>query len=95
MRRAAARRPPPALSPTLHVSIHRSPSGTDDLTHSGSGRTAASWTEVWVYRDGTLIAQTANDGEFVDSIRLASGSYTYQVCVPNATDCSNSTTVTF
>jgi hypothetical protein len=57
--------------------------------------TAASWPEVWVYRDGTLIAQTANDGEFTDFIRVASGTYTYQVCVPNATDCSNSMTVTF
>jgi Putative Ig domain/Fibronectin type III domain len=57
--------------------------------------TATSRTEVWVYRDGTLIAQTANDGAFTDFIRLASGTHTYQVCVPNATDCSNSMTVTF
>ena len=57
--------------------------------------TTASWTEVWVYRNGALITQTANDGAFTDTIRRASGAYTYVVCAPRAATCSNNVTVLF
>ena len=58
----------------------------------------ASWTEVWVYRDGILTVKITNAGAaFTDYIRVASGTgtYTYQVCGPDGTACSNSVTVTF
>ena len=57
--------------------------------------TTASWTEAWIYRDGTLIAQTGDNGAFTDTIRGASGDYTYMVCAPDAATCSNSVTVHF
>ena len=56
--------------------------------------TDASWTQVWIYRDGTQIGQVTNN-VFTDIIRIASGTYTYTVCAPNATACSNSVTVSF
>ena len=57
--------------------------------------TTASWTEVRVYRNLALITQTANDGNFTDNIRRASGAYTYVVCAPDAATCSNNVTVSF
>lgn len=57
--------------------------------------TAASWTQAWVYRNGDPIAQTADDGAFTDNIRRARGTYTYKVCAPNETACSNNVTVNF
>jgi hypothetical protein len=56
--------------------------------------TDASWTEVWIYRNDTQIGQATHNA-FTDIIRIASGTYTYRVCAPNATDCSNSVTVSF
>ena len=57
--------------------------------------TTASWSEVLVYRNGDLIAQTDNDGAFTDSILWASGDYTYVVCAPDGTACSNDVAVAF
>jgi hypothetical protein len=57
--------------------------------------TTASWSEAWVYRNGVVVATTADDGAFTDNIRRASGAYTYSVCAPDATACSNSVTVNF
>jgi hypothetical protein len=57
--------------------------------------TDAPWTLVWIYRDGTQIGQVTNDTAFTDTMRRAGGTYTYTVCAPNATACSNSVTVNF
>lgn len=56
--------------------------------------TSGSWTQAWIYRNGTQIGQVTTDA-FTDNIRRASGAYTYRVCAPNATACSNSVTVNF
>lgn len=62
-----------------------------DLTWSGS--TAA---EIDVYRDGSVVATTANDGAYTDNIGArGGGSYTYQVCEAGTSFCSNQATVTF
>jgi hypothetical protein len=54
-----------------------------------------SWTQTWIYRNGTRIGQVTNNTAFTDTIRRASGGYTYSVCAPNAIACSNSITVNF
>ena len=83
--------PPPPSSVTLSAQkIDRSSRDEVRLTW-----TTASWSQAWVYRNGTVIAKTANDRAFTDYIRRASGAYTYKVCAPNATACSNSVTVSF
>ncbi len=62
-----------------------------DLTWSGA--TSAS---VDVYRDGALIATTANDGAHTDAIGgRGSATYVYVVCEAGTTTCSNEATVTF
>jgi PKD repeat protein len=62
-----------------------------DLTWSG-----ATSTNIDVYRDGVLIATTANDGQYTDNIdKTGRGSYVYQVCEAGTGTCSNEVTVSF
>lgn len=62
-----------------------------DLTWSG-----ASGTSLNVFRDGTLVATTNNDGFYTDNInRVGGGSYTYTVCETVGSECSNEATIVF
>lgn len=83
-------------------------SGSEEIVLSASGYKAQglqkvdlSWsgatsTNVDIYRDGSIIITTANDGEYTDNINSrGGGSYTYQLCEEATTTCSNETTVTF
>lgn len=64
---------------------------TFDLTWGG-----ASSTNVDVYRDGALVATTANDGFHTDATsNKGGGSYTHQVCEAGTSTCSNVVTSTF
>jgi len=64
---------------------------TVDLAWSG-----ASSTNVDVFRNGSLVTTTANDGEYTDDLgRGGGGSFTYQVCEAGTSTCSNEATVTF
>jgi subtilisin family serine protease/PKD repeat protein len=60
-----------------------------DLTWSG-----AAGANVDVFRNGTRVTTTANDGAHTDQ-PSAAGSYTYRVCNAGTTTCSNDATVTF
>jgi PKD repeat protein len=59
-----------------------------DLTWSGTTN------EVHIYRDGIVI-YTTDTGAYTDNLGKGGGSYTYQVCEPDTSNCSNSVTVTF
>ena len=62
-----------------------------DLTWSG-----ASSTSVDIYRNGSLVTTTANDGAHTDNIgNRGGGSYTYQVCEAGTSTCSSTVTVSF
>lgn len=64
---------------------------TVSLTWSG-----ANSAELDVYRDGGVIATTANDGLYVDSIGNGNqADYTYKVCEAGSQTCSNEVVVTF
>ncbi|MCY7295011.1 S8 family serine peptidase [Alteromonas sp. a30] len=64
---------------------------TVDLTWGG-----ATTSNVDVYRDGSLVATTANDGAYTDSITTkGGGSYIYQVCEEATSTCTATVTVTF
>lgn len=53
-------------------------------------------TNVEVYRNGTVIATTTNDGAYTDNInKKGSGTYVYKVCVAGSSTCSNEATVVF
>ncbi|NVJ68076.1 MAG: pre-peptidase C-terminal domain-containing protein, partial [Gammaproteobacteria bacterium] len=65
----------------------------DTARLSWSGATT---TSVDIYRNGSRITTTANDGAHNDRMRSTSGSFTYQVCNQGSTsDCSDPVTVTF
>jgi PKD repeat protein len=62
-----------------------------NLTWSG-----AAGSNVDVYRNGSLITTTANDGSYTDTIgKNASGTFTYKVCQAGTSTCSNNSSVTF
>jgi endonuclease/exonuclease/phosphatase family metal-dependent hydrolase len=61
-----------------------------DLTWSG-----ATSTSVDVFRNGSKITTTGNDGAHTDSLGKVSGTFTYKVCEAGTTTCSNEATVTF
>jgi subtilisin family serine protease len=64
-----------------------------DLTWSGTTTTSP----VAVYRNGSLLRNTANDGSETDAIGIkGAGSWTYQICETDSTPtCSNTAAVTF
>jgi predicted xylose isomerase-like sugar epimerase len=84
--------PAPAPSPTPSIDL----SGT--LYASGRWMKALlSWNVVTgryvdVYRNGSRLTRTTNDGSYTDSPR-SSGPYTYYVCVTDTTVCSNTITL--
>ena len=90
------------------VSVSSGSSGGDAITLSATGYkvrglqkadltwSGATSSNVDVYRDGAVVATTANDGAYTDNIdRRGSGSYTYRVCEAGTSTCSSTSTVTF
>ncbi|MBZ0110641.1 MAG: PKD domain-containing protein [Candidatus Scalindua rubra] len=61
-----------------------------DLSWNG-----ATSNNVDIYRNGTLIQTTSNLGIYTDNTGNGGGSYTYQVCESDASNCSNTVTVNF
>ena len=60
---------------------------------SWSGATSAN---VDVYRNGAVVATTANDGSYTDvTNNRGSATYVYQVCEAGTSTCSNEATVIF
>lgn len=64
--------------------------------HADLAWTGATSSDVDIYRDGGLIATTENDGAFTDVIgNRGGGSYSYQVCESQTSDCSSLEVVAF
>jgi len=62
-----------------------------DLTWSG-----ATTAKVDIYRNGSRIATTANNGSYSDRFGSRShGAYSYRVCAPGAGVCSSDVSITF
>jgi serine protease len=56
----------------------------------------ATSTNIDIYRNGTVVATTANDGFHTDSTNnVGGGSYTYKICEAGTETCSNEATVSF
>jgi subtilisin len=77
---------------TLSVSTYK----VKGVQHADLSWDGASSTNVDVYRDGSLIATTANDGAYTDNIgNKGGGSYVYEVCEEGTASCSDPVTATF
>jgi hypothetical protein len=52
---------------------------------------------VYIYRNGTVISSSANDGAETDNINKKGGgvTYTYQVCAADGSSCTSSASVSF
>jgi subtilisin family serine protease len=67
--------------------------GVQSANLSWSGATG---TSVDVFRDGSKVLTTANDGTFTDNIgKKGGGTYTYKVCEAGTSTCSNTATIVF
>ena len=76
---------------SLSVTGHKD-KGRHVIDLSWTGATSA---DVEIYRDGSLLVTTANDGAYTDQTNNRGGAtYTYQVCEP-AGACSDPVSVTF
>lgn len=52
-------------------------------------------TNVDIFRNGSKMTTTANDGSYTDNInKRGQGTYTYQICAEGTSTCSNKVTVT-
>jgi subtilisin family serine protease len=84
---------PPPPPPTITLSVSGQKVKTAFYaTLAWSGATSAS---VDVYRNGTLVTTTANDGDHTERIGKKGGTYTYRICQAGTTTCSNDASVTF
>lgn len=83
---------PPGGDFSLTVSAYKV-RGTQHADLSWSGATGSN---VDIYRDGALIATTANNGSYTDNIGAkGGGSYTYSVCESGSNTCSNDANASF
>jgi len=91
---------------TNYVTVSAPPSGGITLSvrgykvrgvlHAALSWSGTSATPVDVYRNGSLIATTENDGAYTDNIGLkGGGTFTYQVCEQGKSTCSNEVSVTY
>jgi len=55
----------------------------------------ASGSNVDIYRNGSKLTTTANDGFYRDRIGTGTGTFTYKVCEEGSSTCSNESTVSF
>jgi subtilisin family serine protease len=83
--------PPPPAGITL-TATPRSTRGGNRVDLAWSGATGAS---VDLYRNGSPLVTTANDGAYTDKLKRATGTFTYRVCEVGTSTCSNDASVTF
>ena len=81
---------------TASIALSVSGSKTKGVASANLAWSGATTSTVDIYRNGSLLTTTANDGAHSDSIgRGASGTFTYRVCNAGSTTCSSDASVTF
>jgi hypothetical protein len=80
---------PPAA--TISLAVVRQGSSTS-ATLNWAGATTST---VTITRNGGTLTTTANDGVYVDPIGPIRGTFTYKVCEPSSSVCSNTASITF
>jgi len=80
--------PPPSTGGAPTLSVQRLGSTSMRLSW-----TSTPWSSVDVYRNGSKVMTTSNDGSMKDNVNRG-GTYSYKVCAPgSATVCSNSVSI--
>ena len=70
------------------------------VVNEDSGRAILTWagvsgTSVDIYRNGTKLTATSNDGYFKNYLTLKSATYSYKVCASGTQTCTNTASITF
>jgi subtilisin len=79
-----------AAAISLSVTAHK----VRGIRHADLAWNGATSTNVDIYRDGSVITTTENDGSYTDNLGTrGGGSATYQVCEEGTSTCSDSVTV--
>jgi hypothetical protein len=91
---AAAPAPAPAPAPSVLL-FGETLTGVRSKKQVRLTWTQTPWTEVWVYRNTSRVDRTTNDGSWTDSFGRNVTSYSYRICAPGGTPCSNTVTVYF
>ena len=82
--------------PTAGIPLTVTPRTAGTVFYADLRWSGASGAKVDVYRDGSIIISTANDGVYSNKIGKAPApSYTYMVCEAGTSTCSKTVTVTF
>jgi hypothetical protein len=88
--------PTPTPTPPPQITLRAAERKIGGINTSRLKWREATSTDIDVYRDGTLIVTTPNDGSYIDSTGdTGRARYTYQVCEAGTQTCSNEATVTF
>jgi hypothetical protein len=84
--------PPSPTTPSLSVRAYKD-KGNQKADLTWRNLTAAN---VDIYRSGSKISTTSNDGSMTDNIdNKGGGSYSYKVCDAGTTTCTNTATASF
>ncbi len=85
-----------AAPPPSEITLSATSAKVRGVVHVDLAWSGASGSTVDVYRDGALIATTANDGGHLDNTGArGSGSFTYRVCNAGTSTCSSAVAVSF
>ncbi|MDM7859027.1 S8 family serine peptidase [Alteromonas sp. ASW11-36] len=88
--------PPPPPPPSGDLTLSANGFKSKGLQYTNLTWEGATSTNVDIYRDGQLIATTANDGAYTDALnRKGGGAYLYQVCEEASSTCSAMVQVVF
>ena len=80
---------------TTTISLSVSPSKVKGIKTAALTWSGGVSTTVDVYRDGSVIVTTPNDGAHTDTIGKGSGTHTYKVCEVRTTTCSPAVSVSY
>ena len=84
---------PPEAEPNVSINVTKTKTGK--WNSANIQWTGATTTNVDVYRNGSKLATTSNDGQHTDN-KLGSGTYSYKVCnAGSATACSPSMSIAY
>jgi len=89
---AAAAPPAPTVGPTLTARGYKV-KGAEMVDLSWSGLSS---TSVDIYRNGSIVSTSANDGAQTDKLTTkGAGSFSYKACAAGTSTCTNSVSVSF
>jgi PKD repeat protein len=92
---ASSTRPIAVSVPSTAILLGVTGRAVKNKTYADLAWSGAPGASIDVYRNGSLITTTPNDGQFTDVLGKLRGTMTYKVCVSGTATCSNEVKITF